>query len=298
MRVTPIIRNPAQARAPFPTRALTRQPQPRVRQAMAHMEEWPGQELLHHNDEQRDQTYANDETVLCQPYPISRLLTAQGDEWVVNRVDSPLTTGGFIGAGYRYGIGAAHLLSGELIMDKRKVYRIDEMGVAQHMSREGELMSGIPFAMLSNHVGEVAAMPADVLASAGTWGQSFAGLQEMLKRHFVADPNRYQVFRIEAQFDRIDLRTVRKPTKPGETLSELSIPFSLASVPGVLIGYYIPENMDPSVNIPAGGFHFHALVTDKGSVMRGGHVNGLVINRLMQMQTSPIDRVIGPFEDL
>ena len=156
------------------------------------------------------------------------------------------------------GLGTFNAVDGEMVVVDGIVYRVDAQGMAQ--TAPGQLKT--PFAAVSFFDNSDQSFQVKHIASLSQMNQILDSKLPTL--------NVFYMLRINAFFERIDLRSENcqiSPYQPlSETLPELQYEFTLEQVRGTLIVTRCP---DYTKGCTIQGYHYHFINEEK---QRGGHV--------------------------
>jgi acetolactate decarboxylase len=158
-----------------------------------------------------------------------------------------------------FGLGTFNGLDGEMLMLGGLVYQIHSDGKVSMAGDEQEL----PFAA-------VVSAPAETSWQTLAGPKDLAGLEAALDS-LAASKNDFYAFRIEGQFDSVDMRSVPAQKKPYPNLStalKKQVFMSAKTIQGSLVGLRCPA-WAKGINVV--GYHFHFISADR---QFGGHVLG------------------------
>jgi acetolactate decarboxylase len=154
------------------------------------------------------------------------------------------------------GIGTFNALDGEMVMIDQTVYKVKDSGQVVEVPNT----ETTPFAAVTYFDEEFTQSLGKIT--------SLDALQEELDKQII-NPASFYLFRIDATFISIKVRSVPSQQKPYPVLSEVvkdqSI-FNYEKIPGTLVGLWCPEEIG-GLNVK--GYHFHFISDDRS---KGGHL--------------------------
>ncbi|WKY48913.1 acetolactate decarboxylase [Eubacteriaceae bacterium ES3] len=159
------------------------------------------------------------------------------------------------------GIGTFEAVDGEMIMIENIVYQAKDDGSVVIVADDEKT----PFSVVTSF---------DVDNTAEL--QSVASLDELEEQldQFITSKDLFYVFRVDAVFDSIKVRSVSEQEKPYPVLSkvvEKQSVFDYSKSSGTLVGFWCPDNLG---GINVSGYHFHFISEDRS---QAGHVLDLAL---------------------
>jgi acetolactate decarboxylase len=155
-----------------------------------------------------------------------------------------------------FGIGTVNGLDGEMIALDNRFYQIRSDGKVYLI--EDETLT--PFATVTRFLPQ--------MQKTLNVRTDYAGLAGILDS-ILADKEKVYAIKITGKFNALKLRSVPAQVKPFPRLEEVikkQEVFEYKDMPGVLVGFRFPENMD---GVAFAGYHFHFISQDRNA---GGHL--------------------------
>jgi acetolactate decarboxylase len=160
------------------------------------------------------------------------------------------------------GIGTFEAVDGEMIMIDNTVYQAKADGTVE-IAADSEKT---PFAVVTTYNND------ETVELEKT--ESLEDLEKQLDP-FITSKDLFYVFRIDANFDSLQVRSVPAQEKPYPVLSEVvkeQSVFDYSGNSGTIIGFWCPDNLG---GINVSGYHFHYISEDRS---QAGHVLDLAFS--------------------